>query len=340
MFILRDVQKSDLQELVRLARVLDTVNLPHDETTLTELIDTSVRSFSSRSKDLTDKLYLFVLEEPESGQLIGTSQIIAQHGTREAPHVFLEVFEREHYSAMIDRHFRHLVMQIGYNYEGFTEIGGLVVHPEFRGQAKPGKQLSFIRFLYIAMHRAKFRDRVMAELLPPLMPDGRSVLWESFGARFTGLTYQEADKLSRQSKEFIKELFPSGEIYLELLPPQVRKVIGKVGPQTEGVRRMLESIGFEYDQRIDPFDGGPHYSAATGDVRLVQEYRRARVAAEDLDRGLDEHLVAIERPGGKQKFRACRTACRIDDDKAYLPVEAKRALGLEPGDRVHVIPFE
>lgn len=339
MFVLREVQKSDLEGLKRLARELDTLNLPHDDEALTELVDKSTRSFGGKVRNPFERLYVFVLEDERRKRLVGTSQIIAQHGTRESPHVFLEVYEREHYSALIDKHFRHKVMRIGYNYEGHTEIGGLVVDPEFRGVEKPGKQLSFVRFLYMAMHRARFRDRVLAELLPPLLPDGRSVLWEAFGHRLTGITYQEADRLSRESKEFIQQLFPQGEVYLELLPPQVQKVVGKVGPDTEPVRRMLESIGFRYDNRIDPFDGGPHYSAPTSEIRLVREYRRARVVAEHLDQDWDEFLVAVERPAARQKFRAVRTACRLEDDRAFLPQRTKELLGLETGDRIHTIPF-
>jgi arginine N-succinyltransferase len=340
MFVIRDAQKGDLKDLVRLAKVLNTVNLPNDERTLEELLDTSTRSFGARKTTPEESTFLFVLEDTKNGRLAGTSQVIAQHGTKEAPHVYLDVYEREHYSPLLDRHFKHQVLQIGYNYDGTTEIGGLVVHPDYRGVEKPGKQLSFVRFLYLAMHRATFRERIIAELLPPLMPDGRSVLWEAMGKRFTGLTYQEADKLSRQSKEFIKDLFPSGEIYVDLMSPQVQKVIGKVGPETEGVRKMLESIGFTYDQRIDPFDGGPHYSAKTDEVKLVRDYRRARVMPEDLDQDWAERLIGIDRPSGRQKFRACRTPCRLDDDRAYVPARAKELLGLEPGDRIHTIPFE
>ena len=339
MLLLRDVQKADLEALGRLARVLDTVNLPANARSLSQLVDHSTRSFSARIRDPEQRLYLFVLEDTATKQIIGTSQIIARHGTREAPHVYLDLFEREHYSAGLDRHFKHQVMQIGYNYEGFTEIGGLVVHPEFRGQDKPGKQLSFIRFLYLAMHPSRFCNRVLAELLPPLLPDGRSVLWESFGARFTGLTYQEADKLSRESKEFIKELFPAGEIYLELLPENVRSVVGRVGPQTEGVRKMLEAIGFAYDMRIDPFDGGPHYSAPVSQVSLVREYHRPRLQHEPLTGSAIERLVAIERPKSRQKLRAVKSPCRLEGDRIWLPAETMRALKVDPGERIHTIPF-
>jgi len=340
MLRLRDVRKSDLPELSRLARELDTVNLPANDRALAQLVDHSSRSFSGRLRDPLQRLYVFVLEDTEAGRLVGTSQIIAMHGTHEAPHVFLDVFEREHYSASLDRLFRHQVMRIGYNSEGHTEIGGLVVDPALRGQDKPGKQLSWVRFLYIAMHRARFRDRVLAELLPPLLPDGRSVLWEAFGARFTGLTYQEADKLSCRSKEFIKELFPSGEVYLETLPQVVREVVGRVGPATEGVRRMLESIGFRYDQRIDPFDGGPHFSAATGEISLVRDYRRAKLLSEPLADHAHAplRLVAVESTG-RRKFQAVKCPCRLDAEGAALPHWACEALGACPGDRVHTIPF-
>jgi len=339
MLLLRDVQRTDLEALGKLARVLDTVNLPANPRALAELVDHSIRSFSGRIRDPRERFYLFVLEDTAHKRILGTSQVIARHGTREAPHVYLDLFEREHYSAELDRHFKHQVMQIGYNYEGLTEIGGLVVHPEFRGQDKPGKQLSWVRFLYLAMHPARFCERVLAELLPPLLPDGRSVLWEAFGARFTGLTYQEADKLSRQSKEFIKELFPSGEVYLELLPEAVRSVVGRVGPQTEGVRRMLEGIGFAYDQRIDPFDGGPHYSAAVRDIALVRQYLRPRLQSEPLSGDSVERLVAVERPRSRQRMRAVRTPCRIEGERLWLPAEATKLLKVEPGERLHTIPF-
>src|SRR5262244_3118954 len=144
MLLVRDAQKSDLPHLKRLAAVLNTVNLPNDEETLERLVDVSVRSFAGKLKDPFEREYLLVLEEPRTGAVIGTSLVIAQHGTYEAPHIYYEVSEREHYSASLDRHFRHKVLSIGYNYAGPTEIGGLVVAPPFRSSAeKIGRQLSY-----------------------------------------------------------------------------------------------------------------------------------------------------------------------------------------------------
>jgi arginine N-succinyltransferase len=190
------------------------------------------------------------------------------------------------------------------------------------------------------MHRRLFRPRVLAELLPPLLPDGRSLLWEACGRKFTSLSYQEADRLSRQNKEFIKELFPASDIYASLFPARVQKVLGEVGPQTRGVQRMLERIGFRYVERIDPFDGGPHFEANVSDLTLVRRYRTVKLADEDFEQEGDDVLVAYERESGRNRFRAVRTQARVDDQILYLPAPAKEMLGAPTGAKLSLIPFE
>ena len=341
MLVVRDVQKTDLPGLKRLAAVLNSVNLPNNEEVLEGLIERSVQSFSEKIKKPFEREYLFVLEDPKRRSIIGTSMVIAQHGTREAPHIYFQVTDAEHYSATIDRHFKHKVLSIGYNYDGPTEIGGLVVDPPHRsGPEKPGKQLSYVRFLFIAMHRALFRDRVLAELMPPLLKDGRSLLWESIGKKFTGLDYREADKLSRRNKEFIKELFPASDLYASLFPERAQKLIGEVGEDTRGVQRMLERIGFRYVSHIDPFDGGPHYEADVKDISLVRRHRTAKVSGEDLDSDGDEMLVGREKPIGKNRFRAVRCSVQFDDQLVHLSAASKELLEVKAGDKVALIPFE
>lgn len=341
MLLLRDVARGDLGGLKRLAATLNSVNLPNNEKVLSALIDKSVQSFAGKIEDPFEREYLFVLEDLRNETIIGTSMIIAQHGTKDAPHIYFQVTESESYSATIDKHFRHKVLSIGYNYDGPTEIGGLVVDPPHRsGPEKPGKQLSYVRFLFMAMHRALFRERVLAELLPPLMEDGRSLLWESIGKKFTGLDYTEADKLSRRNKEFIKELFPQSDIYASLFPARAQKIIGEVGANTRGVQRMLERIGFKYANHIDPFDGGPHYEANLSDVTLVRHFRTATVGKEPWELEAQEVILGISRATGPNRFRAVRTQVRFDDQVVYLSKAAREQLKVKPGDRVSIIPFE
>jgi len=341
MLLLRDAQRSDLESLSALARVLDTVNLPDDPRALSGIIDQSVQSFTGRIRDPLDRTYVFVAEDARTGKAVGTSMVIAQHGTRESPCTFFQVNEREHYSSTLDRHFRHTVLSIGYHFDGPTEIGGLVVHPSRRGgPEKPGKQLAYVRFLYMAAHPARFRETVLAELMPPLTPGGRSVFWEAFGRRFTDLDYQTADKKSRENKEFIQQLFPPVDVYATLFPTGVRRALGQVGPGTEPVRRLLDRIGFRYVNRIDPFDGGPHYEARLADVTLVRAHRRARLAREPLEGRGQEWLVAHEPRRGRNRFRAVRVEVQLVRNAVRLPRTAAELLRAVPGEALHLIPFE
>jgi arginine N-succinyltransferase len=193
------------------------------------------------------------------------------------------------------------------------------------------------------MHREAFRDELLAELLPPLEPDGTSHLWNAVGRKFTEMTYAEADRLSKKNKEFIKGLFPEGAIYASLLPADAQDVIGRVGAQTKGVERMLRRIGFRYAWRVDPFDGGPHFTAPTDDVTLVQQSFRGR-----LLRRIDpaaaaavktRALVATE-SNEPPFFRAVAAAWRREGDGIALDDEVATHLGLRDGDDVWMLPID
>lgn len=291
---IRAATGEDQQALYQLAEHLDSVNLPHDEQEIAEILNTSERSFSGAIADPKRRQFVFVLWDLVERRAVGTSMIIAQLGSRDAPYIFFDVRKEERYSATLDKHFVHQVLSIGYSYHGPTEIGGLVVHPDYRrAPERLGMLISYVRFMFIALNRELFQNRVLAELMPPLEPDGTSLLWEAVGRRFTGLSYREADRLSKKNKEFIRGLFPSGDIYASLLAPEAQAVIGEVGRETRGVAKMLSRIGFRYWNRVDPFDGGPHYIAPTDEIELVQRTQRCRITVrEPAERDRRRYLVA------------------------------------------------
>jgi arginine N-succinyltransferase len=347
MFLLRDIAPADLDDLQKAAVHLDSVNLPDDRPALAEIIERSRASFAGQLP-VAERCFVFVAarlgDGAEPAEVVGTSMIFAQHGSRRAPHVFFDVLEEERYSETLDRHVAHRVLRIGYNYKGLTEIGGLALRPEFRGhRERLGRSLAYVRFLYLARHRQLFRDEVLSELMPPLEPDGTSLLWESLGRRFTGLTYQEADRLSQTNKEFIRALFPQDPIYVTLLPPHVQALIGEVGPETKGVEKLLREVGFSYAHRIDPFDGGPHFHARTDDITLVKAARLAQVAdaaQAPLDAGgrRQAFLVARERPVAPH-FVAARVELPslAADERLAVPEDVRRALEVTAGDEVAVL---
>lgn len=339
-YVLRGATPDDQRDVLALAHHLNTVNLPDDAAQVREILELSRASFAREIEDPKRREYVFVLEDRDQGRVVGTSKVLAQLGRRDAPYIYLDVFTDEKYSSSIDEHFVHTVLRIGYSYDGPTEIGGLIVLPESRSVPdKVGLMISYVRFAFIALHRELFRDEVVAELLPPLEADGTSRLWEALGRHFTGMSYQEADLLSKRNKEFIRTLFPEGNIYASILPKDAQAVIGKVGRETRGVEKMLRRIGFSYCNRIDPFDGGPHFRAPTDAITLVRDTKRAKV------RGFDAKL-----PGGKCLVVAeCAEAPFVravpvpvaweSDGSVTLGAEAEEALQVGTGGAVAVLPL-
>ncbi|HTR51884.1 MAG TPA: arginine N-succinyltransferase [Kofleriaceae bacterium] len=336
MFRIRQSYREDVEQVLAVSEHLDTVNLPHDRGVIEHILDRSEKSFAGELP-AEDVELLFVLEDLERKRIIGTSMIYAQHGSKRAPHIFFRVENDERYSVTLDRYFVHQTLRIGYNYHGPTEIGGLILLPEYRRNPNAlGKALSYVRFLYMRMHRALFRDHVLSELLPPLEADGTSRLWEALGRRFTGLSYQEADRLSKDNKEFIQALFPDDPIHTELLSDDVRAVIGQVGEETRAVERMLRRIGFDYAEQIDPFDGGPHFVAKTDDIAIVQDAREVELR-DAPPAGGDRKwaIAAIETPGARPEFRAIGVRVSpLADGAVGVPEDARTRLGAAEGQKV------
>ena len=98
------------------------------------------------------------------------------------------------------------------------------------------------------------------------------------------LSYREADHLSRRQKEFIETLFPSYPIYVSLLSPEAQGVIGQVGEGSRPAAHLLSKLGFKFENRVDPFDGGPHFEMKTAALRPVELSSDVRYEGEYCER--------------------------------------------------------
>jgi len=271
MFIIRNANSADLFDIHELSLLLNFINLPSDPLELEKRLINASRSFDSPSPILENNYYIFVLEDLLKKKVIGVSLIHGKHGTERSPHFYLSVRQDEKFSHTLNKAVIHPYLKFGYESQGYSEIGGLILHPKYRGDKfKVGRPLSFVRFLYMSLFPERFTKIVHTELMPPLDSQGNSLLWEAIGRKFFEMEYSEADKLSRKNKEFIISLFPSGPIYISLLPKEAQEVIGKVGEQTVPVQVMLEKIGFRYVKEVDPFDGGPHYRAELSQLTPIK----------------------------------------------------------------------
>lgn len=340
MLILRPVALDDLAGMLDLARHLDSTNLPDDRDFLAARIETSVASFADPARPRERSIYVFVLEDTTARRLVGTSLILAKHGTPEHPHYWLQVSSEERASTDLGRRFVHTKLRLRSSEDGPTEIGGIVLDPDWRRHpTKCGKALSIVRFAFISAHPERFEREVIAEMLSPFESDGRNALWEAFGARFTGLSFRDADRLSARNKRFIADLFPRDPVYLTLFPEPVQAMIGQPGETARAALRILEKVGFGFLSQVDPFDGGPYYGAARDAIVSVRERRELvlpSLAAPDDT--LVEGPLALVSAEGALGFRAI--VVPLDPDGTPLVSrECRAALGVKAGDRVAVTPL-
>jgi arginine N-succinyltransferase len=346
MIILREIQEKDLDALESFAQIPGFINLPNDKEMLKEKVQRSVASFADKNVNKFDGKYLFIAEDLETKRILGTSMIAGQHGTPESPHFYFEVGSEEKFSETINTGFIHGTLKLKYDTNGPSEIGGLVLDPHYRNsEERIGRQISFVRFLFVGLNRQKFKRKILAELLPPLNKKGQSPLWEAIGRRFTNMDYWEADQLCQKNKEFIFSLFPSGKIYTTFLPAEARNSIGKVGKETEPVLHMLKKIGFQYMNQVDPFDGGPHLWANVDDMLPLKKLVKVQFDTSPEFQGAAHREAGIlckvnQKPG---EFRAVAVQGVVQEGRFFLvnpSVDTVRAaLNLNANDLVAFMPY-
>lgn len=337
-FEIRAALPGDEVQLTALARHLNSVNLPAEPTLISRIVQTSQRSFDG-TLPKARRTYVFVLRDLQAHCAVGTSSLVGQLGRHDAPYIFFDVDTEERYSRDLGLHFEHQLLRLGFSYDGPTELAGLVVDPRYRRQpGRLGLAISFIRFLFVAAYRSEFQDTLLAELLPPLEPDGTSHLWNALGRRFTNMTYRHADRLSHENKDFISDLFPRNPVYVSLLSEAAQGVIGKVGHQTKGVEKMLCRIGFTYADRVDPFDGGPHFTAPTDQVSVVRDYRALPTAIGAIEENGKQFLVARLLPEAPYLVAVVAHAHR-DAESICVTDEVATHLGVSAGDTLHSVPL-
>ena len=339
MFALRPVKLSDAEDLFTLSQLYVFISLPSDKDLILKKIKSSVKAFEKASKNISEDTYIFVLEDLSKSKVIGCSMIHAQHGTVEEPHFYLTVSQENKFSESINTGFIHGTLKLGYDTNGPTEIGGLILDPSYRkNNNKLGKQLSFIRFLYMALNPKKFKPLIHSELMPPFDKDGKSPLWEAIGRRFLNMEYHDADLLSRSNKEFILSLYPSDTIYETLLPIEARNAIGKVGADTQPVKRMLESIGFKYTKEVDPFDGGPHYGAKLREIKPVKDLFNGVIHFnKDFDKKNCLNYIVISE--SNKKFNAIKIKGIIEKGKFLTSQDEVPDYNLIEKCKINAIPL-
>ncbi|WP_379545999.1 arginine N-succinyltransferase [Qipengyuania sp. DSG2-2] len=330
-FRLRASRPDDLEHLYEMAKLTGGgfTNLPPDRDALGEKLETSAKAFANTGEELVDETFVLVLENTETGAVRGTCQLMTQVG-QQWPFYSYRTNTLTQYSQELDRTVRAEMLSLSTDLEGCSEVGGLFLHPNERAGGL-GLLLARSRYLFIAMHRARFAERVLAELRGIIDDRGGSPFWDGVAGRFFGMSFQEADYFNAiNGNQFIADLMPKHPVYIAMLDDDARDVIGLPHPTGRAAMRMLEKEGFAYEGYVDIFDGGPTMLAKTDNVVSVKNAAKASVSATDNDGG-EKVLVAT---GRLEQFRSCYGTRTLDGERVAIDAGAAETLGVGVGDTV------
>lgn len=331
-FRIRAAQPDDLEPLYQMAKLTGGgfTNLPPDRDALAEKLANSTQAFANDANELVDETFVLVLEDAETGEVRGTCQMFTQVGQK-WPFYSYRLNTISQHSRELERTVRAELLFLVTDLEGSSEVGGLFLHPHERAGGL-GLLLARSRYLFIAMHRARFADRILAELRGIIDERGGSPFWDGVAGRFFGMTFQEADYFNAiNGNQFIADLMPKHPVYTAMLDDDAREVIGLPHPTGRAAMRMLEKEGFAYDGYVDIFDGGPSMLARTDFVKSVADARQTKVASCELSEG-EKALLAT---GRLARFKACYGARGLAEDGS-ISIDAQTAdlLDVKEGDTV------
>lgn len=335
--VVRPVAEEDFEGLVDLANQahFGLTNLPKDADLLRKRIDESLYGFKRVVHTPRGELYIFVMEEVETGKIVGTSCIVSKVGGFE-PFYAYRIEKCLHQSSMLSSRKEIATLNLVEEHSGPSEIGGLFLSPQHRRHGS-GRLLSLFRFLFMAEFRDRFEPFVIAEMRGVVGPDGHSPFWEALGRHFFDMDYPKADLLSAVDKSFIADLMPKCPIYIPLLPESAQKVIGQVHGTTRPALKMLQDEGFEYTGMVDIFEAGPLLGCGLDKIRTVRESQSAIV--EDIaHRSIESRPYVIAR--FHPAFRACMGSVEIGTTGgATLTQDVAKVLELRAGDTIRFAPL-
>lgn len=329
-FRIRAARDTDLQPLYEMAKLTGGgfTNLPPEKDALRAKLVRSHAAFARVEDGLFDDLFVLVLENVETGEVRGTCQIFTHVG-QHWPFYSYRIGTVTKHSQELNRTFRAEILSLVNDLEGSSEVGGLFLHPGERAGGL-GMLLARSRYLFIARHRARFAERVLAELRGVIDEAGGSPFWDGVAGRFFGMNFQQADEFNAtHGNQFIADLMPKHPIYTAMLQESARSVIGLPHPSGRAAMRMLESEGFAFENYIDIFDGGPTMTARTDLVRTVREARAATVT--QVAAGGESAMLAA---GRLADFRACFGKVTPSEDGVIIDPAAASVLGVSVGDEV------
>lgn len=322
MTFIRPVERKDSDRIIELAfkAQFGITSLPKNRDALIDKIEQSIASFSKQAEKPGPERYLFVLEELETGIVMGVSGIKADTSIDHPLTSYHIVYEGDHFWLVPSIKFSHL-----------TEISSLFVDRPYRKQGV-GRLLSFSRFLFIADFPIRFHDQIFANMRG-LISDNNSVFWEKVTGRFIKLTFPEImQKIDNQEIDY-KDMTPTHPLCSLFLPNEAIEAIGKTHPNTAKAKALLEEEGFIFKNVVDMIDGGPILHAKHSKIKTI-----AKSSVHEI-LGFEEGGPPYLASNRSINFRALVANCKVLPKGVLIPASQADLLQVKIGDTLRLSPI-
>ena len=331
--LFRTAQMDDLDSIYQLANQtgVGLTTLPRDRDFLEKRIQHARRAFHQATSHHTENYYLFVLEDPQTHEVVGVSAIESAVGLS-TPFYSYKISNHSNQCAALKIHTQYRMLHLVQDYSGASELCTLFLRPDYR-RDHLGMFLSRARFLYMALFPNKFSETIIAELRGMSNTRGISPFWSALGKHFFGMSFQQADQMTLLSnKQFITDLMPKMPIYVELLPKSVQKMLGTPLPSSVPAFNILSSEGFVFKNHIDIFDAGPTIEAMFQQIRTIQNCSQRTIKK-----------ICPELAGTRQMISNIKTdfiavlgtiVCDPNGNDCSIDQNSAKLLGVSLGDRI------
>ena len=343
MFVVRPVETTDIAALESLAAVATSGvhTLPKNRQAIERAVERSIAAFGAQVEIPSEEAYFFVLESAADKAIVGIAAISATAGSNGTFFAFRNDVIQQVSRDLNISHSVH-ALTLCSDLTSYSQLSSFYVGNE-RAAGPEAVLLSRARLMFAATAPHRFGDKFFASLAGITDANGRSPFWEALGRKFFQMDFLEAERVieGARNRTLIVELMPHYPVYVPLLPGDAQAAMGQVHAEGEVPFRILSEEGFQPDEFIDIFDGGPILQAHKNALRSFSAsmLRQVTGTAAKADKGQPvRYLISTART---ENFRAMIVDCGALElsGGVALPPYALRSLDVVAGDSVLCVRF-
>ena len=335
MLFIRPVELRDLDALLRMSVEAGTgmTSMPNDEGTWLSKVTNSNKTFAAEPNPQDDGVYFMVAEDPDTGEVVGTTAIYVGIGTKKPFYSYRKTLLVK-YSEELNKTVEITTLNLVNDFTRASELGSLFLSTSHRHSGF-GQFMSRSRYLLISDFVERFADDLIAETRGWQDKDGHSPFWRALGKKFFDLPFENADYISAtKGNQFIQDLMPKYPVYVDLLPEEAQKCVGKPHEVSAKGIHMLEKEGFRYSDYVDVFDGGPTAHCRLEQIQSVRDAKQYTLSINNNTNDTKQRYLISNR--NIDNYRIIVQPANLQNNFAEITSESADILKVSEGDTVNL----